>query len=82
MNLSASEKVIMDRFLEKSRIAGGARPGYMLRKASILYIQEEHPGVDFEDGLSSLLARDLLKANEGGNLYYLTASGAEVLTEL
>ncbi len=79
MELSAAEKVIVERFGEKARIAGGVRAGYMLRKAAVLYVREDYPGLDLEAALAGLVEKGLLKVNEGGNLYYLTAAAAELL---
>ncbi len=79
MELSAAERLIVERFGEKARIAGGPRPGYMLRKAAVLYVRDEHPHLDLEAALAGLVEKGLLKVNEGGNLYYLSAAGAELL---
>lgn len=75
MELTKVEQVILDRFAEKCRIAGGLRAGYMLREEAICYYKDESPELDFEQGLEQLVAKDLLKVNEGGGLYYLTAAG-------
>ena len=79
MELSPIEKVILERFYDKCRLAGGVRVGYMLRREAISYYHHEHPELDYDEGLSSLVERDLLKVNEGGNLFYLSAGGAEYL---
>ncbi|MDH3745852.1 MAG: hypothetical protein OES47_12200 [Acidobacteriota bacterium] len=77
--MTAGERIVLDRFLEKTRIAGGARTGYVLRKAAILFVGGDHPGVDLEAALTRLVERDLLKVNDSGNFYFLTAAGAEQL---
>ena len=76
MELTPIENVILERFYEKCRLAGGVRPGYMLRRDAIAYYGHEHPELDYDEGLSSLVERNLLKVNEGGNLFYLSGTGA------
>jgi hypothetical protein len=76
MDLSKPEQLILERFHEKCRMAGGPRAGYMLRKQAIVY---PHPEVDLEPALAGLVNKELLKVNEGGQLYYLTASGTDLL---
>lgn len=78
-DLSAAEKAVLDRFAEKVFIAGGARPGYTLRRRAVLQVQDAHVGVDLDAGLAALVARGLLKRNEKGDFYYLTAAGAAAL---
>ena len=79
MDLTPIEKLIMERFEEKCRVVGGVRAGYMLRRESISYFQDQHPELDYGEGLESLVERQLLKVNEGGNLFYLSEIGAELL---
>lgn len=81
-DLSRVERVILDRFWEKCRIAGGVRAGYVLRRDAIHYIADDHPGLDFDEGLDSLEKRGLLKPNEERNFWFLAEPGAEVLTAL
>ncbi len=69
--------IILDRYAEKCRLAGGARVGYVLRKQAILYVAEDHPGVDLEAGLASLVDEGMVKPSESGEFYFLTAAGAE-----
>ncbi len=80
MDMQNVEQVIMDRFYEKSRMAGGPRTGYMLRKQAVVCLGEDHPDLDFEAGLASLFSKGLIVANEGGNLLYLSEAGSEALT--
>lgn len=82
MDLSEVERVILDRFREKCRIAGGARAGYVLRRDAIRFVADEHPGLDFDQGLESLEERGLLKANEEKSLYFLAEPGVEALAGL
>ena len=77
--MTTGERIILDRFLAKTRMAGGARKGFVLRKASILFVEDDHPGVDLEAALDRLVERDLLKVNESGDFYFLTGAGAEQL---
>ncbi len=80
MDLTTVEQVILDRFYEKSRMAGGPRTGYMLRKQAVVCLADEHPDLDFEAGLASLVDKGLLLASESGILYYLSEAGAEALS--
>lgn len=79
MELTPAEQHVLGRFAEKCRIAGGPRVGFVLRKASICYYADEHPELDLEAGLGGLVEKGLLKVNEEGNLYFLTAAAAERL---
>ncbi len=79
MDLTLEERVILDRFEEKCRMAGGPRSGYMLRKRAILYIRDDHPDLDLERGLEALRQKEMLVASEKGDLIYLTEAGAEKL---
>lgn len=79
MELQSVEQVIMDRFYEKSRMAGGPRPGYMLRKQAVVCLGSDHPGLDFDAGVAALIDKGLLLRNEEGNLLYLSEAGSEAL---
>jgi hypothetical protein len=76
MELSKPEHQVFERFYEKCRAAGGPRAGYMLRKRAIVYRYTES---DLEAALVGLVEKELLKVNEAGELYYLTAAGTELL---
>jgi len=76
MAADSAQQIILDRYSEKCRLAGGPRVGYVLRKRAILYGAEDHPEVDLEAGLGSLVANGLLKLSESGDFYFLTAAGA------
>lgn len=80
--MKTADRVILERYREKGRIAGGIRPGYVLRRDAILYISDRHPDVDLESGLDSLVDQDLLKANDGGSFFFITAAGVEKIAEL
>ena len=69
--------IILDRYAEKCRLAGGPRIGYVLRKQAILHVSEEHPGVDLVAGLELLVEDGMLKSSESGDFYFLTAAGVE-----
>ena len=79
MDLTTVEQVILDRFYEKSRIAGGPRTGYMLRKQAVVCLESDHPELDFAAGLDSLTEKGLLLRAESGTLYYLSEAGSEAL---
>ncbi len=77
--MTDGEQLILDRFREKTRMAGGPRKGFVLRKASILFARDDHADVDFETALAALVERDVLKVNESGDFYFLTEAGIETL---
>ncbi len=79
MELTPSERAVLDRYAEKCHLAGGPRVGYVLRERAIRYHEGEHPELDFDAALTGLVEKDLLKAGEGGEFYFLTAAGAELL---
>lgn len=68
MQTKSAARIILDRFQEKCRAAGGPRPGYVLRRRALLYHADEYPGVDLEQGLESLVEQALLKKSEDGSL--------------
>jgi DNA-binding PadR family transcriptional regulator len=81
MELSAAERLILDRYHEKSRIAGGPRKGYVLRQRAIRYREAEHPGLDLGAGLDELVEKGLLAASEDRRFYFLTEAGAQLLVD-
>lgn len=74
-----AEQVILARFKEKADMAGDLRVGYVLRRQAILHVQADHPDVDLEEGIDSLVENGLLKASESREFLFLTASGVESL---
>lgn len=80
--MTTADQVILERYHEKCRIAGGHRAGYVLRREAILRVAESHPEADLEGGLASLVDAELLQANEAGSFFFLTAAGVEKLAEL
>ena len=81
MELNASEQAVLDRFREKCRIAGGPKPGYNMRRDSICFFSAETPDLDLDGALALLAEKGLLKPNETGDRFILTAAGAELLSE-
>ena len=77
MDLSVAEQTVMDRFQEKTRIAGGPKAGYVLRRAAVGYGQE--PDFDLDTALAALVDREFLTSSEGGEWIYLTQEGADSL---
>lgn len=78
MSSTATDHVL-ERFAEKCRIAGGAKPGYMLRKESIQYGLEDAALAATEEALAALVERGVLVANDAGDRYFLTEAGVEEL---
>jgi hypothetical protein len=81
MELSAEERVVLQRYYEKARNAGGPRTGFVLRQDSIRYAEAERAAGDLGVGLDSLLERGLLSASEDRRFFFLTESGVALLTE-
>ena len=79
--MSTADRVILERYHQKCRAAGGPRAGYVLRRDAILYVADQHPDLDLESGLGALVDEELLKASEDGSFYFLTAAGVEKLSE-
>lgn len=75
MELSQAERIILDRFEEKCRMAGGPRVGFVLRKEAIRAVA----GNDVDAGLSGLVEKGLLLPNEEGSFYFLSQQGVEAL---
>ncbi len=78
MELSAAERVVLQRYHEKTRIAGGPRKGYVLRQDAIRY-GEAASGADLGVGLDGLVEKGLLSASEDRRFFFLTESGAGLL---
>ena len=76
------ESFILNRFFEKCRIAGGPKAGYVLRKAAINYGIEPERESEFEICLAGLVKQGVLFSNEASTLFFLTAKGVDVLTEM
>ena len=79
MSFSETESEILDRFREKCRIAGGAKPGYNLRRQAIEAGVAEPGAEAMSQGLASLVEQGLLASNEAGDRFILTETGAEAI---
>jgi hypothetical protein len=80
MKATNAEEVVLERLRQKCHAAGGPRAGFVLRRASILYVQDQHPDLDLEAGISALLDSEFLKVSESGKFLFLTAEGAKRLS--
>jgi hypothetical protein len=79
---SPVERLILERFREKTHLAGGAKAGYVLRRHAIRAPHPEIPDAEFDAAFSSLLAGGLLAANEASPVVFLTEAGVEAVREL
>ena len=79
MTSLSAEEILLERYRQKCRMAGGPRPGFVLRRRALLYIQPRHPGVDLAAGVTKLEEKGLIKASESGDFVFLTAAGVEAL---
>ncbi len=77
MELTGAEKAIIDRYHEKTRIAGGPRKGYVLRQRAICYEAEDEDRC--AAGLEGLVGKGLLRPSEDRRFYFLTEAGVELL---
>lgn len=77
---SKLEQVILKRFFDRCRTAGGPKSGYLMRVQSIGYFHQDASGGEVADGLDRLVEKGFLKPNEAGDRYALTEQGAEQLT--
>lgn len=81
LQLSPLATAILRRYHDKTRIAGGARAGYNLRRRSIFWESGE-PASEQDRALAELVEQGLVKPNEAADRYALTAAGAERLGQL
>ena len=81
MELSAAERVVLQRYHEKTRIAGGPRTGFVLRQASIRYGEAERGTGDLGVGLDALVEKGVLSASEDRRFFFLTETGVELLAD-
>ena len=49
-----AEAILLDRYRQKCRMAGGPRPGFVLRRRALLWVQPDHPEIDLEAGIATL----------------------------
>lgn len=75
MSTANLEALILSRFKERCRRAGSFTPGYGMRKEAVAYGLP--PGTNAAPILDALVERGLLRKNDTGSWYYLTAEGAE-----
>ena len=81
MDLSPAEKAILQRYHEKTRIAGGPRLGFVLRQEAIRYDEAERGAGDLGAGLDGLEAKGLLSASEDRRFFFLTESAVALLAD-
>lgn len=79
MDLSATERAVLQRYHDKTRMAGGPRKGYVLRQAAIRCGAAAGDGDDLGAGLDALVEKGLLSASDDRCFYFLTEAGAELL---
>ncbi len=79
MELSPAEKSVLQRYHDKSRIAGGPRKGFVLRQDSIRYAEAE--AGDLGTGLDGLVEKGVLAASEDRRFFFLTEAGVELLAD-
>ena len=80
MELSREARAVLERYREKTHLAGGARPGYVLRRAAIGYGVED--AVDVAAGIAELTEGGLLAPSEGGDFLFLTEQGSAAVADL
>ena len=81
MELSPAEKAVIERYHQKTRIAGGPRNGFVLRQDSIRYGEAEQGAGDLGAGLDGLVEKGVLAASEDRRFFFLTEAGAELLAD-
>lgn len=77
MELTISERAIVNRIAEKARIAGGVKGGYVMRRR--IFEPAAVDGADLEEGIGGLVDKGILQPTESGDRFYLTEEGAELL---
>lgn len=81
MELSSAERAVLERYHDKARIAGGPRPGFVLRQDAIRYGEAERGAGDLGAALDGLVTRGLLSASEDRRFFFLTEAGVELLAD-
>ena len=81
MELSPAERAVLQRYHEKTRIAGGPRNGFVLRQEAIRYDEARRGAGDLGVGLDSLLEKGVLSASEDRRFFFLTESGVALLAD-
>ena len=82
MAFTPSERAVLDRYREKTHLAGEVRVGYVMRRESIAYYQDRHPDVDYAEGIRSLEEKGLLASGENPTFVFLTDEGAKAVEGL
>ncbi len=77
MDFSAQEGAILNRLYEKTRVAGGATAGYLMR---IAVLSGAGDAADAQAALERLTDKGLLQRTEAGDRYLLTEEGAELVS--
>lgn len=81
MDLAPAERAVLQRYHEKTRIAGGPRKGFVLRQKAILYGDDDRGGSDLDAGLDSLVEKGVLSPSEDRRFFFLTEAGVELLAD-
>lgn len=79
---SAVERLILERFRERTHSAGGPKAGYVLRREAVRQKHPDVPEPDLAAAFDALLARGLVAANEDSPVVFLTEAGAEAVRSL
>jgi hypothetical protein len=79
MSFSESERAILASYHDKTRLAGGANAGYLLRVGALATLLGGTAHV--ESGLAQLADKGLVQPTEAGDRYYLTEAGAELVSQ-
>lgn len=79
---SSVERLILERFRERTHSAGGAEAGYVLRREAVRIKHPEIAEGDLDAAFDALLARGWVAKNEDSPVVFLTEDGAAVVRAL
>lgn len=79
---SSVERLILERFRERTHSAGGAKAGFVLRREAVRVRHPELAEADLSAGFDALLARGLVATNEDSPVVFLTEDGAAAVRAL
>ena len=79
MDYSPVERLVLERFREKTAVAGGPRAGYVLRRQAIRYPHPDLGDAELDAALAGLVERGLLAPNEARDFFFLTEAGVAAL---